>query len=282
MIHAVDPGVRRRLRRRLRVGVALTLLATGVASAQASGSRSNPASASGASGCPAYGVVDTRGSGETVMRPSLPGGPVLRELRLRHPGTRVAIFYNPYPAVGLPDSLKLSEWRQVLNALGAGAHIGPVGAYNASVVDGGNWLRSFIPQQIRQCPSTKLVLVGYSQGAQATGDVYQHYLSAHDRSHIKAVLLFGDPYFNPKDGHADRGTYSHSRAGSLGIRPLFQGNEPVESDCHTHDPICNLWKTSLSRSSTLGLAEAIYGIVAWGFTQHENYQSDATAEASTL
>jgi streptogramin lyase len=185
------------------------------------------------SGCPAYGVVDSRGSGEPGGKLSPLAAAVLVELQARHPGERVADYWNPYPAVGLTDSPL--EWA---NALGAALHIGPLGAYHGSVVDGKRWLRDFISRELRTCPAIKLVLVGYSQGAQVTGDVYQRDVTRAEKRNILAVLLFGDPYFNPSDRRADRGSYDHRRAGALGERRAFGGDPRVESFCHYHDPVC--------------------------------------------
>lgn len=57
-----------------------------------------------------------------------------------------------------------------------------------------------------RCASTKLVLVGYDQGAAVTGDGYQS-LSSAELGHIFAVELFGDPRFNGTDppGRGDVG-----------------------------------------------------------------------------
>lgn len=216
------------------------------------------------SGCPAYGVVDSRGSGEPVGKLSPPAAAVLAELQKRHRGERVGKYWNPYPAVGLTNNLR--DW---LNALGAGLHIGPLGAYHGSVVDGERWLRNFIPQELRTCPAIKLVLVGYSQGAQVTGDVYQRNVTRAEKRHIAAVLLFGDPYFNSGDGKADRGNYDHTRSGALGKRPTFGGDSRVESFCHHHDPVCQ--------------ANGQAGeFLLWRFTQHENYPPNAKSAASRL
>ena len=223
-----------------------------------------PTTASSGSGCPAYGVVDSRGSGEPEGKLSPPGAAVLAELQARHPGERAAGFWDPYPAVGLTDNPR--EWA---NALGAALHIGPLGAYHGSVVDGERWLRDFIPRELRTCPAIKLILVGYSQGAQVTGDVYQRNVTRAEKRNIVAVLLFGDPYFNRNDGRADRGSYDHHRSGALGKRPTFGGDPRVESVCHHHDPVCQ----------ASGQPAAF---LIWRFKQHENYPPDARRAASDL
>lgn len=215
-------------------------------------------------GCAAYGVVDSRGSGEPEGRLSPPAAAALAAIKARHRGVRIADFWNPYPAVGLTDNL-----RQWLNALGAGLHIGPLGAYHGSVKDGTRWLRDFIPREIRTCPAIKLVLVGYSQGAQVAGDVYQRDVTRAERRDILAVLLFGDPYFNPADRHADRGGYDRRRSGALGRRRSF-GNDPrVRSFCHHHDPVCQAGGQPGD-------------FLVWRFKQHENYPADAKQAASHL
>jgi hypothetical protein len=223
---------------------------------------------SSTSGCPALGVADTRGSGEPQGKLSPPAAAVLATLRARHRGKRVAAFWNPYPAVGLTDGPR--EW---LNVLGAGLHVGPLGAYHGSVVDGERWLRDFIPRELRTCRAIKLILVGYSQGAQVTGDVYQRDVTQAQKRHIGAVLLFGDPYFNPRDRSVDSGSYDRHRSGALGARRTFGGDRRVRSFCHRDDPVC--------QAAWHGIVEPQL-FVTWGFKQHENYPVDAREIASRL
>lgn len=113
-------------------------------------------------GCAPYMVIDSRGSGEPYPTFSPPGKAFVNELRNRHRSARVSLLANPYPAVGLWGSVG-----QVLNLIGAGLGIGPLGAYHGSIVDGERWLSATIPSESSVCPSTKLLLTGYSQGAQA-------------------------------------------------------------------------------------------------------------------
>jgi hypothetical protein len=136
-------------------------------------------------------------------------------------------------------------------------------------VDGERWLRDFIPRELRACPAIKLVLVGYSQGAQVTGDVYQRDVSRAEKRSIDAVWLFGDPYFNARDAAADRGNYDHQRSGALGKRRNFGGDQRVRSVCHHHDPVCQ----------ANGQAAAF---LLWRFKQHENYPPAAKQLASKL
>jgi hypothetical protein len=80
-----------------------------------------------------------------------------------------------------------------------------------------------------------LILLGYSQGAQVTGNVYQR-LKPGERRRIAAVVLWGDPRFNPLDLKANR--EDHPGVGLLGPRSRFPDPGKVFSYCNTHDPIC--------------------------------------------
>lgn len=237
-----------------------TTLPQGAQTPGSSGPSSSDPGPSNPSGCPTYGVVDSRGSGESYGMSPL-GKDVVGELSARAVG-RVGSYWNPYPAVGLTDNL--GQW---LNAIGSFLGIGPLGAYHDSVVDGKQWLSAFVPRELQQCPNIRLILVGYSQGAQVTGDVYQTELTNDERRHIADVLLFGDPYFKPHDP-SDRGSFS-DRSGALGSRSSFHGPSRVLSYCHHHDPVC--------QAQGDGLA-----FVLWGFSEHENYQTDAQSAARVL
>jgi hypothetical protein len=217
-------------------------------------------------GCSPYMVIDSRGSGESPGSISPPGAAFATELRLRHPGYRVDVVANPYPAVGLWGSVG-----DIINLVGAGIHIGPLGAYHASVVDGENWLSADISSEVQRCPETRIFLTGYSQGAQVTGDVFQRDVDAKEWWDIAGVVLFGDPYFNARDASADHGTYAQGIHGILGTRPPFAGDpeggdERVESYCHAHDPVCQ-------QPPNISTARA------YGMTQHDNYGPAGTAAA---
>jgi hypothetical protein len=213
------------------------------------------------SGCPSYMVIDSRGSGEAAGIISPPGKAFAAEFETLHRPARIAVLANPYPAVSI-----LGGWREVLNLLGAKLGIGPLGAYHGSVVAGEKWLQSNIAFETGTCPSTKLLLTGYSQGAQVTGDVYQRDISSVERQHILAVVLFGDPYFDSSDSANDRGNFAHDgRGGILGVRRSFHGDSRVVSYCHLHDPICQ--------------HPTIVGFLKYHLKQHTNYTPDGVAAA---
>lgn len=213
-------------------------------------------------------VIDSRGSGENkivnghvVPEISPPAAYFVSELRHRHPSSSLSLVSNPYPAVGLWGS-----WRDVLNLIGAGLGIGPLGAYHASVVDGEKWLRTEVQNEVSTCgDKTQIVLIGYSQGAQVTGDVYQRDVSSAEKGDILAVVLFGDPYFNPTDKTADRGSTYWPHSGVLGERPSFGNDSRVLSYCHYHDIICQ--------------HSNVVEVVKYRLSQHDNYPPDAVAAA---
>lgn len=69
-------------------------------------------------------------------------------------------------------------------------------AYRNSINDGENKLASFLNAFQTRCGSAKIVLVGFSQGAQVAADVYQSVKPA-VRGMIVALALFGDPGSTP-------------------------------------------------------------------------------------
>lgn len=172
----------------------------------------------------AHTVIDSRGSGENnivhghvIPEISPPAASFASELRHEHPSSSVSLISNPYPAVGLWGSV-----REVINLIGAGLGVGPLGAYHASVVAGENWLRTEIQNQVNTCGGrTNLILIGYSQGAQVTGDVYQRSVSSAEKSDIRplccsVIRISINPTARPTEAH-DTG---QSSAFSAGVQPL--------------------------------------------------------------
>lgn len=197
--------------------------------------------------CADYLLIDSRGSGEPSGL-SGPGRTFVIEFRRRTPGRVTRVVRNPYPAAG-----------GFVRIVGAALKL--PGGYQESVLKGKRWLRARLARLSREsrCKSTKLLLVGYSQGAHVTGDVYQ------ERSswlRILGVALFGDPYFNSADTTAARGSFAFGLNGILGTRPPFLGAH-VLSFCHRHDPVCQ------------GIASFR---LSHGFAPHENYHKLGEAQ----
>ena len=191
--------------------------------------------------CPGFVIFDSRGSGEAKDHVSHPARKFKRgfEARLRalHAPGATAIKTNRYPAVGVWswNPLKVGER---LNGVGAILGIHKLGAYRDSERKGETAVRSFVKGQVSSgCGhnGTKIILLGYSQGAQATGNAYEH-LSARERRHVAAVVMWGDPLYNHSNHPADRDR--RSKNGLLGTRRGLPDGFKVFSYCNKHDPIC--------------------------------------------
>lgn len=134
------------------------------------------------------------------------------------------------------------------------------GPYHRSVVAGKDWLRKHLKSTVADCDGrTLIILSGYSQGAQVVGDVYQELERAGSADSIFAVVLFGDPYFNPSpDGMgSSQGKWRHSprTSGALGRRPGYgRYRQRVVSYCHKRDPVCQN-ESSLTFSDHFNYAE---------------------------
>jgi len=50
-----------------------------------------------------------------------------------------------------------------------------------------------IKQAVRECPGSRVFLVGYSQGAQIVHNALDE-TSSSDAEHISGIVVFGDPY----------------------------------------------------------------------------------------
>jgi hypothetical protein len=199
--------------------------------------------------CPTYAIYDTRGSGEPLGQTSNPGRDFTDGLKARfaslHHTVALSVLDNPYPAVGVWSWSPIDP-RQRLNGFGAFLHSSSIGAYKASEGKAESELKKLIAAQVgspcTEEKGTKIILLGYSQGAEATGDVYGE-LGPRERHDIAAVVLWGDPEYNhadhPPRGGADRDF--RELDGSLGTRGFFPEPEKVFSYCNEHDPICQ-WR----------------------------------------
>ena len=111
-----------------------------------------------------------------------------------------------------------------------------------AATDGANDASDHVQQMANNCPDTKLVLGGYSQGAAVMDIVtaaplpgfgFNQPLSADAADHVAAVTLFGNP---------------SGRAGGLltALSPRFGGK--ILNLCNEGDPICsdgNVWKAHM-------------------------------------
>jgi acetylxylan esterase len=122
--------------------------------------------------------------------------------------------------------------------------------YSSSAATGDKNMKSQLQTLVTNCPNQKIVIVGYSQGAQLVGDVLggggggslgtaTAPSPSSVTSHIVAAIQFGDPRHLPNKSF-DKGTAS----GSTGLFPR-PSNESIDgfasilqSYCDTGDPFC--------------------------------------------
>jgi hypothetical protein len=117
--------------------------------------------------------------------------------------------------------------------------------YFKSVAKGKTALRSKINHWLGTCRSTRLVLLGYSQGAHVVGDVVAR-MPRSQRNRLYGVGLMGDPRFNPNlrgsisnnYGPALHGIPGKALGGMWGERPSWPGGVFVADICNTGDQVC--------------------------------------------
>ena len=80
--------------------------------------------------------------------------------------------------------------------------------YRESLKAGVSSLASYMAQLSKTCPTTRIVLVGYSQGAHVVADVATA-LPANIQDQIVGIVLFGDPLFNPSLTGVNKGSYEN-------------------------------------------------------------------------
>lgn len=142
--------------------------------------------------------------------------------------------------------------------------------YFNSMAIGRRRLLSSIKNTVRDCPNTKFVLAGYSQGAHIVGDVVMQIAANTGEANgiginrIAGVGLVGDPMFNRSNYGSmwagGSGTL-HGAFGSRGQWPAALASRVVDA-CIKGDPICDSW----------GVAT----IVAIGFTTPHSYYTDSS------
>ncbi|XVQ86457.1 cutinase family protein [Microbispora siamensis] len=181
--------------------------------------------------CTSVNVVGLRGSGEPFDKYSGMGPAnwaAYEKIHDRIPDARHTGI--PYQAVAItPDALKVIA-----------------ADYWESIDFGSLILNRYLDQEIDRCPAQRIILLGYSQGAHLVGDMLPKYwVDEKFRSHIAAVVLFGDPRFNP-DSPIDR---ENTSSKLMGIWPSFNFSSPrivssawfgnTRSYCSDGDWICN-------------------------------------------
>lgn len=185
-----------------------------------------------ATDCAPVMFVGVRGSGETATD-SNGYGSTVDSVRQRLTSYFPGMNSRPvnYTAVRI-------EYGKLLGSYGSD--------YVLSLNDGITSLKGDLADIFKSCPTAKIVIAGYSQGAQVAGDVYGS-LNDVQKSQVAALLMFGDARFNPKDGQqkVDTGTYKPAFSGIYQfidpkLRVIDKPSEQhVASVCLRYDPICN-------------------------------------------
>ena len=182
--------------------------------------------AAGAASCTDVQFIGLRGSGEnppdsaTHDMGALVGPMVDAAAALAPSGTTISYYGLPYPAADAVTG--------VFN-----------GNYFESEAVGVAELEIYLAATTASCPAMKLVVMGYSQGAQAVGDLLQGE-SAAVLGHIASVVLFGDPEFNPAAPY-DEGSFDTRDYGLAGKRTptsLAALGNKIGSWCRRNDLIC--------------------------------------------
>ncbi|MFI6588335.1 cutinase family protein [Embleya sp. NPDC050493] len=214
---------------------ALILLLSGLTSLQM------PMARAATTDCAPFAILGSRGSGQLLTDQNGFGQPVysfIQSFKSKLPASvanATTTWANPY------DAVSVDGVGSAVNAASASLGRGP---YVDSVQRGESYLRSKIKAIRDECAGvTKIILAGFSQGGQASGNVYQS-LDASQLSDIFGVVLFGDPLFNPLSQRA-AGDFDPERVGVLAhpasrIRAEFPdaANGKVLSYCHLNDGVC--------------------------------------------
>lgn len=164
---------------------------------------------------------------------------------------------NQYPAV----SINAAD-DYFLTAIGAKLSFGTAFRYGNSVKSGVSELQSYLTKRSLDCPSTQLILGGYSQGAQVAGQALAS-IPKSIRDKIIFVSLYGDPKLSlpeaqsmsPRDyincGKFDYTHFSpwrrvtgdcYTRSGQLGARLSYVPSDMknrVGAWCNKNDMICD-------------------------------------------
>ncbi|WP_161962387.1 fibronectin type III domain-containing protein [Nocardioides speluncae] len=208
--------------------------------------------------CKPYIVLGSRGSGQKMDNPPSGLGNEVNDftekLKAKLPADSVEVWANPYPAMnavvgGIGD---LATWIDLLLNQNQNLSVG-IATYTRSVASGIAVLKDQIEHEIERCSQSKLILAGYSQGAQVSADVYE-LLSPEQRGHVLGMAMWGDPRFNGAS-KAVRGDFNPKRGGMLNFlyskRPEFPDHQKVASYCHDGDPICQGIRTVFRMSQHL-------------------------------
>lgn len=203
----------------------------------------------------------SRGSGEGDGIGSV-GAALLRSLQAAT-GVTVQPAANPYPAVAVDG------WNYYNAMIGSTA-------YYDSVESGASFFAHDVTDLATRCPGAAIAAGGWSQGAEVTRYGLAR-LATDVQQHVKAVALFGDPWFlSTEKNVTPSGGYDATLKGahygvSYGLLPkalpiAFAGRSI--SYCHSGDVVCQYSVGNLAAS------------VATNFSAHMTYGQNTDAAAA--
>ncbi len=177
--------------------------------------------------CSNVEFIGVRGSGESYSGNFGMGTQIAalyEKVRARKPAAQTLQSYGlEYPAINV------AEWWKAIG-------------YFPSVWEGDSHLESRIKGDASSCPSMKILVAGFSQGAHVVGDTIENLTNKNDGSlsHLSGVALYGDPRFNPGDKATARGNYSPEHWGILTKRGSYSSkiNNRLGDWCRLKDAVC--------------------------------------------
>jgi hypothetical protein len=177
--------------------------------------------------CSNVEFIGVRGSGESYSGNFGMGNQIAalyERVQARKPSGQTLQSYGlEYPAVNVAE-----WWKAIL--------------YYPSVWEGDSHLESRVKGDASSCPSMKILIAGFSQGAHVVGDTIENLANKNDSSlsHVYGVALYGDPRFSKDDTATARGNYSPEHWGILIERGNYSSkiNNRLGDWCRLKDAIC--------------------------------------------
>jgi len=208
----------------------VTLTLVGAAGNMSSASASAIGSWTFGSPCPEVLVIGARGSGQERDA----SGKFTEHTPTLGLGAEIFGFYQK-----LGDAVGDRSVAELPNPYAA-IPISQFGTYDIfrSLDEGKTNTRVLVAGVAHACPTTHIVLAGYSQGAWATKEGAE-FVRSEDHSHVSAMVLLADPTFDPSGGGTMIGTYDPKKGGvaARGPVPAWIRSNTV-SACLRNDLVC--------------------------------------------
>ncbi|KZM20493.1 Cutinase [Ascochyta rabiei] len=134
------------------------------ASCGGTGGGSSENGVKGGNCCTDMTVIFARGTGELGNMGTISGPPMVKAIRSKLGADRVTVQGVDYAA-----------------SAAGNANLG---------ADGGKVMAQYVQQALKQCPSTKVIVSGYSQGGMVVHNAFSNGISA---SNVAGAVMFGDP-----------------------------------------------------------------------------------------